>query len=284
MKVFISFDYEGLGGISSWSETLDNQYQNNLATQQINAFCNGIFEKNKNAEIVICDSHAYGRNILWDKLDKRITLIRGFPRKYYMMEGFDRSFTHIVFFGYHSAVGGGGILDHTYSSSSIFEIKINNEVVDEALINSYYASHFDGKVYAVYADNITYNFLKSRIENYLNRNNLKGNYEEFINFIVSKTSISRFAGIMKPFNQLLDELFNAGKNLDEKKGFKFETRLPAQIEITFLDSVKAYMCSSLPFVELIEPRKIVFNVDNFKLMYNYLMSIIYIAGSSKNIT
>ena len=135
-KVFVSFDYEGIGGVASWTETEGNRAWNELATRQVTAFCTGLLERDPQAEIVVADSHANGNNLLWEHLPAQVSLVRGFPRNFYMFEGLDHSFTHLVLFGYHSAMGAGGMMDHTYSSSSFYEIRINGSPVDEGIINA----------------------------------------------------------------------------------------------------------------------------------------------------
>ena len=87
MKVFISVDMEGIAGISSWRETNrsspDYQIVRKLATNEVNAVVRGIKKsKAKIEEILVCDSHALGENILINELDRDVLLTKGYPRPY----------------------------------------------------------------------------------------------------------------------------------------------------------------------------------------------------------
>ena len=99
-KIFISFDFEGLGGVTDWKETINDPRFCKLATEQINAFAEGIYTRHPDAEIVLCDSHSNGNNIIWEMLHPFIILIKGYPRVYYMIEGLNSSFTDFVLFGH----------------------------------------------------------------------------------------------------------------------------------------------------------------------------------------
>lgn len=281
MKTFISFDYEGLGGITSWNETYGKRDKDFLATEQINAFVEGIKENQPDAQIYLCDSHAFGTNILWDKLHPDVILIKGFPRVFYMMETIDNSFTHIVYFGYHSKVGGGGLMDHTYSSSSIYKIKINDIEVDELIINSIYASYFKVPFSFIYGDDKTieqtFDFLKLMYGK--DFETIKNN----IDYLISKNAISRFSGVLKPYNYLLNELKEKGKKLSQKKGIILNFKFPLKVEIDYIDSTRAYLASMLPFTKLLEPRKISFKSSNQIEFYKQLISCVFITSIAKDI-
>jgi len=269
MKVFISFDYEGIGGVASWTETIGRADQDLIATEQVNAFCRGIQKADPEAEIVLCDSHALGRNILWDKLAPGVTLIKGYPRNFYMMEGIDESFTHLVFFGYHSPVGGGGMMEHTYSGSSIYGITINGKTVDEGMINAYLAGEYKVPLCFVYGDDVTEKFLSPKAPE--------------TRFLVSKETISKFSGVMHPYQKLLEELEREGAVLKENKGTLLSVVLPGEMEIEFRDALQGYMCSVIPGTEILNPRKIRVQFRDAKEMYRYLMSAVYICSGAKEI-
>ncbi len=269
MKVFISFDYEGIGGVTSWAEASGLPEQDRLATEEINAFCRGIRRSAPDAEIVLCDSHALGRNILWDRLEEDVTLIKGYPRNFYMMEGIDSTFTHLVLFGYHSPAGGGGMMEHTYSGSSVYGISVNGEPVDEGIINAYLAGEFKVPVSFVYGDDVTRDFLFPKVPE--------------ARFLVSKRAISKFAGVMLPHRELLNKLEREGEMLKENRGTLLSLKVPGRMEIEFRDALQGYMCSVIPGAELIHPRKIKVQFQNAQEMYRYLMSVVYICSGAKEI-
>lgn len=273
MKVYISFDFEGIAGVSFWHETEGDSRWNNIATKQLKAFVDGILSKNPDAEILISDSHSMGESIIWENLEK-VKLIRGWPRVYYMVEGLDSSFTDLVLFGYHTAIGGYGMMDHSYSSSSIYSVKMNGEYLDEARINSYYASELNVPLSFIYGDRQT-------VES-------SPGYPD-IDYCISKEAISRFCGIMRSEKEVLEQLYIKGQNLGKnKKLVKPRAKengsiYPLFIEMEFTDTVRAKLASILPYVKLVSPRKIEFECENVAIFYRLLNAITILCAQAKNI-
>src|SRR5450756_2314609 len=99
MKYFISLDMEGVAGLASWSET--SQEQRELMTGETCAAIEGIRSVDKEAAIVIADSHSRGQNLVLDRLPQGVQVVRGCPRPLYMVEGADESCDAALFVGYH---------------------------------------------------------------------------------------------------------------------------------------------------------------------------------------
>ena len=134
MKYFISLDMEGIAGLVSWSET--SQEQRELMTGETCAAIEGIRSVDGAATIVVADSHSRGQNLLLDRLSQDIQVVRGYPRPLYMVEGADETCDAALFVGYHAPVGTrNGSMDHTYSSSAIYEVLANGHVVGETELN-----------------------------------------------------------------------------------------------------------------------------------------------------
>lgn len=273
MKVYISFDFEGIAGVSFWHETEGDSRWNNLATKQLKAFVDGILSKNPDTQILISDSHSIGESIIWENLEK-VKLLRGWPRVFYMVEALDSSFTDLVLFGYHTAIGGIGMMDHSYSASSIYSVKMNGEYLDEARINSYYASELNVPLSFIYGD-------KQTIES-------SPGYPD-IDYCISKDAISRFCGIMRSEKEVLDELFIKGQNLGRNRKLVMPKAkddgsiYPLFIEMEFTDTVRAKLASILPYVNLVSPRKIEFECENVAIFYRLLNAITILCGQAKNI-
>jgi D-amino peptidase len=134
MKYFMSLDMEGVAGLASWSET--DQEQRELMTGEMCAAIEGIRSVDSAAAILIADSHSRGQNLILDKLPQDIQVVRGYPRPMYMVEGADTSFDAALFVGYHTPIGTkNGSMDHTYSSSAMYEVLANGHVVGETELN-----------------------------------------------------------------------------------------------------------------------------------------------------
>lgn len=269
IKIFISFDFEGIAGVTSWEDITNNRRFNEIATQQLNFFLQGFYESNPQGKVVIADSHSNGHNIIWEKLIGNTELISGFPRKNYMIEGLDESFDSLVFFGYHAPIGHLGVMDHTYSSSAIYDMKINGLVVDEAYINALVASYYNVPLKFVYGDNVIINRIKS-------------NMSMKINTFVSKKAISRYAAQSKPFEVIKDTLREFGRTFSQTNGYIINLEKSYTCEIKFVSTNATYAVSTLPNIEKIDDRTIRFLATSPLEIYQTLMSIVLIAKSVGN--
>lgn len=270
MKYYISFDYEGLAGVTNWQETYGNIRFNELATEQMNAFLKGIFESEPEAEVVIGDSHADGCNLIWEKLAGNVRLIKGYLRTYYMIEGLDASFDGLILFGYHAPAGMPGNMDHTYSSSCFYSVKINGKSVSESCINGLAAAHFGVPLLFVYTDDITGKWLHE-------------NVSRKIAILESKKAISRYAAEIPPQTEILEKLYQSGKELTSYQRFIYPRKDNYLCEIQLLDSNIGYACGMIPGVELKDARTVIFEVNDELLLYRYLMTIYLVASSVKNL-
>lgn len=270
MKYYISFDYEGLAGVTNWQETYNDSRFNKLATEQMNSFLEGIYESEPDAEVVIADSHADGTNLIWEELIGNTKLIKGYPRAYYMIEGLDASFDSLVLFGYHAPAGTAGNMDHTYSSSSFYSVKINNKTVSEACINSLVAASFDVPLQFVYGDDVTAKWLHK-------------NVSDEISILESKKAISRYSSQNPSYPQILEKLYLAGQNLSSNSKFIYPRSERYICKIQMIDTNIAYACGMVPGVELLDARTVQFETGNELELYKYLMTLVMVSSSVKNL-
>ena len=275
MKLFISFDSEGFAGITFWHEIFQSEkefgYYRKLITEQINELCYALFDKYKDLEkITLCDSHAWGNNYLYETLPENVELIKGFPRRYYMMEGLDNSYDGVAFIGYHTQIGGIGNLDHTYSSS-IFEIKINGEIVDEFLINSHFAGEIGVPVFlALGGDKFVENARKQDVK-----------------AVVLKEELGKFSAKMPSLSEVKRRIREGVEKSDVKRDGRLfnewlvNDKVKAEIELN--STVFAETASWIPKVERIDGRKISVIADSMKEFYEILMAITFITATAARI-
>ena len=160
-------------------------------------------------------------------------------------------------------------MDHTYSGSSIYEIKVNGLLMDEGLINAHFASEFDVPLTFIYGDDKTIEYISL--------------LHPEVDYIISKRAISRFSGEMYPYKTLLSQLKEKGRGLGTKKGVIPSMKKPLDVEITFTDTTRAYISSIIPGVSLFDYRKIRFTAEDFKEMYRYLMTVTHVCIAAKTI-
>ena len=165
MKVFISADIEGTGGISHWDETekdkRDYPYFAAKMTVEVASVCNGINGVYPGSVIFVKDAHGPGRSIDHDVLPRNVVLNRNWARNpYSMMDGIDSSFNGAIFTGYHSGAGSNGNpMAHTMNGNNIY-VKINGLFASEAIINYYTALYCGVPLVMVTGDEALCNAMK----------------------------------------------------------------------------------------------------------------------------
>jgi D-amino peptidase len=123
-------------------------------TGEVNAAIGAIRDAGP-AEIVVCDSHGNGQNVLIDKLPDDVRLVRGFPRPLEMMQGLDDSFAAAVFIGYHASEWtADAVRGHTISSARLLGIKLNGMEVSEGIYNAALAGQFGVPIAFVSGDRL----------------------------------------------------------------------------------------------------------------------------------
>jgi D-amino peptidase len=157
-KIFISVDMEGISGVVQPAQLgpggFEYQSAREWMTGEVNAAIAGIRAAGA-AEIVVCDSHGNGQNVLIDKLPDDVRIVRGFPRPLEMMQGIDESFAAAVFIGYHgSEWATGAVRGHTISSARLLGIKLNGMEVSEGIFNAALAGQFGVPVALVSGDRL----------------------------------------------------------------------------------------------------------------------------------
>lgn len=270
-RIFISLDFEGLAGITSWSDVdkKSSDYKQQVMLEQLRALLRGL----NDSEIFLVDSHAMGDNVPWEITNEfpNVTLVSGGVRKYYMMYGIDESFDYIVFFGYHAGVGTTEAnMDHTYSSSSIHNVWINGMEMNEALINAAFGGLFNVPVGCVIGDDKVVVQTKKHIPNAV--------------YVSTKTSVGRHSAIMKSMKELLNEIENAGKTLiqREKNSFNiFTFSKPVEMIVEFSDTLRADLVSSMPLVERLDGRKVKIVHEDYKVIFEALLAMTYICTAAK---
>jgi D-amino peptidase len=157
-KVFISVDMEGVTGVVQPPQLGPTGFEYGSArewmTGEVNAAIAGV-RAGGPADIVVCDSHGNGQNVLIDKLPEDVRIVRGFPRPLEMMQGIDDSFAAAIFIGYHGSEWSvDAVRGHTISSARLLGVKLNGMEVSEGIYNAALAGQFGVPVAFVSGDRI----------------------------------------------------------------------------------------------------------------------------------
>ncbi len=142
LKIFISVDMEGIGGIGTpkmvSSSGKDYALGRKLMTAEVNAVVEAIFGQG-DAEILVNDSHGDMQNLLHLELDPRVEYLQSNIKPLGMVQGLDASFDAVIFIGYHTRAGTeNGFLAHT-GSGSVKGLWINGTEVGEGGLNAHFA-------------------------------------------------------------------------------------------------------------------------------------------------
>jgi D-amino peptidase len=144
MKVFLSFDMEGVAGIVDWDQCIgagpSYEIGRRLTLGEVNAAIDGAVAGGA-SEFVVNDSHWTMQNLPPDELHGGAAYLSGRHKPGYMTEGLDGSFDAAFFVGYHGSAGTSSVLSHTYNPNAIAEVRLNGHVAGEAAINALVARH-----------------------------------------------------------------------------------------------------------------------------------------------
>lgn len=253
LKVYVSADMEGVGGVSTWSVQAGSrgrEYEKfrQLMTREVNAAIAAAFDAGAKS-VLVSDSHGDLQNLDVEVLDKRVELIRGGPRPLSMMEGIDDSFGAAVFVGYHAAEGAGqATLAHTMNGA--VELKLNGTTVGEAGYNAAIAGEFGVPVVFVSGDQT----LTADSQRLLGP----------IEAVVVKNAIGFQAARMVHPEEALRRIADGVRRGVQRRAEIKPWRLtrPVKLEIRFKNVIDAELTSYLPGTERVSGNTVVFTAKD----------------------
>lgn len=148
MKVWISFDMEGVAGIVDWDQCRPGSGASytmgcELLQDEVNAAITGAIAGGA-TEIVLNDSHSSMANLDPRRIAGNAKYLSGRHKPRYMMQGLDETFDAIFFLGYHGSISGRpSTLSHTYNPEVFSRAVLNGTEVGESGINALVADHFN---------------------------------------------------------------------------------------------------------------------------------------------
>jgi D-amino peptidase len=251
LKVYISADMEGIGGVTAWDKQssprgADYAQFRKLMTLEVNAAIAGAFDAGA-TEVLVSDSHWDGMNLDLELLDRRARVIQNWPRPLLMMGGIDRSFDAVLLVGYHAAEGTpGAILSHSVSGSRFLEIRLDGVPVPEAGFNAAIAGELGVPVVFLSGDQVATEQARK----------LLGPIET----ATVKTADGFFSGtLMHPEESRRLVREGARRGVERRRELKpYKVARPVKLEIAFKKVVTAEVASYLPGVERPRGNTIVF--------------------------
>ncbi|MBV8299640.1 MAG: M55 family metallopeptidase [Candidatus Eremiobacteraeota bacterium] len=260
MKLYISADMEGTAAVCSWtqvdpSNTTEYPYYRRLMSQEVRAAIDGARAAGAR-EVLVNDSHSAMRNVLWDELPADVRMIYGNRKPLSMAEGIDGSFGAAFFTGYHGAVGTqDAVLDHTYTSETLRETRVNGTPCSEALLNAAVLGLAGVPVVLITGDRACVEQTKAVMP--------------WITGVAVKDSIGRYATNSLSPARARELIFAGAKEalgrLPQAKPFVFEP--PIALELDFVYTHNADYVELMPGFERIGPRSVRFVHDDYRVIF-----------------
>lgn len=273
MKIYISADMEGISGVVSSKQVApgnkDYERARKMMTEEVNTMVDALYFRGAN-KVIVNDSHGSMDNILIENFDERAELISGSPKPLSMMEGIDKSFDFCVFLGYHGRAGKkAAVMDHLYSSSSVFEARINGKAVSEAGLNGRLAGYFGVPVAMVTGDQNTILCSKQELHDHIG--------------IQVKEAIGRNSAKLISFPKVVERIKEGVEEFFNKKEELRPTveKEKINLEVEFNKTTMAEMACLIPGTEFVDGRTLSYKSDDYLEIYKTFRAMLGLASTIK---
>jgi len=259
MDVYITVDMEGISGIAKPGDVLrgweDYPRGQKLMIEDTNAVIEGAIEAGAE-EIIVNDAHSGNwTNIKIEDLHDAAYLVRGKLRPKSQMQGISSDHDVAFFVGYHAMAGtANAVLNHTSRTTSIHELRVNDEAVGEIGFGAKYAASLGVPTGLVTGDDYTSKEAKNQL----------GDPETAI----VKEAITRFSAKCKPLSEARQDLREAAKYAVKRaKDDNFNQPIPDEptsMEIDWKVTDEAERAARIPSVEQVDDRTTRIEVDSYE--------------------
>ena len=259
-RLYISADMEGTAAVASWTQvdptnTTEYPYYRRLMSLEVRAAIDGARSAGV-GDVLVNDSHYQMRNVLWDELPADVRMIYGNRKPYSMSQGFDGSFDAAFFTGYHAAGGTlDGVLDHTYTTETLYETRINGKACSEAMLNAGVLGIAGVPVVLITGDRVTIDQTQREMP--------------WITGVVVKESIGRFAtnSVSPERARILirEGARTAIERLAEARPYVVAS--PITLELDFLQTQNADFAELIPGFERVGGRTVRYVHDDFRTIF-----------------
>jgi len=273
MKILIAADMEGITGVVNWDQVTPGhgEYERfrRMMTQDVNAAVQGALSAGA-SEILVTDGHSSGYNILIEELDQRARLNAGNQSPLAMVQGVQDGVDGVFFVGYHACAGSGhAILDHTWSSSTIANVWLNNRLVGETGLNAAVCGHFNAPVLMISGDQTVCGEAKE----------LLGPIE----FAVVKQASTRMSAECLPLVQAHEKICEAAaravhKLLVGEKPALFQVGSPVRVRVEFYTAEMADLAGRMPDTRRVATKEIEIQAVDMPAAYQAFGSAASLAG------
>ena len=270
MKVYISFDIEGVSGITDVKDIeVDSPYfpeARRLATQDVNAAIEGAIAGGA-TDILVNDGHGRERrNLLYEDLHPKAKLLKARPSTAgFNMAAFDASFNAVFFVGWHARPSSPGVLSHCFNSKVFTAWRVNGNPVGEPELAAALAGHYNVPLVLFTGDDRSCEEVAAWCPDCVR--------------VVTKHAIDRFSAICLPreeTHRLIQEgAMQAVKSLKAIKPFRFETPTHVEADVRFDHAARAI--AFIPGVEQISELTVGFDSDDYSEAFRTIHAMAQLA-------
>jgi D-amino peptidase len=273
VKIYISFDMEGVAGIVDWAQCIGDGPAYDMGVRltlaEVNAAIDGAMEAGVD-EIVVNDAHWRMQNLAPDQLHGGATYVSGRHKPLYMMEGLDPTFEAIFFVGYHGSISGeSSVLSHTYNPDAVADAELNGIRVGESGINALVARGHSVPIAMITGDRQTAEESEKLMPG--------------ADRVIVKQSITRHAAQNlhpeEARTKIREGARRAIENLANLKPPQID--LPARLEVWFHTADQAEIASWIKGVERTELRSVVIEGDDPIATYRAFVGAIYLTRAAE---
>jgi D-amino peptidase len=270
MKVFISFDIEGVSGITDEYD-IDPasprfELARRLSTGDVNAAVEGAVAAGAD-EVVVYDGHGFKRNnLIFEDLHPKARLVKGrLETPGFNMLGLDETFDAIFFVGWHARPSMPGVLSHCYHPDVFLEWRANGVPVGEPELSAAFAGLYNLPVVLFTGDDRSCAEVKK--------------WNPACECVTTKVAIDRQAAICYPTGVTWENIRQGAKRAVENRSRvkPFTFKMPVCIEADTIFDHQAAAVSLIPGVKRIAPRTIQFESSDYAEAFNALLAMTLIS-------
>ncbi|MGD2200028.1 MAG: M55 family metallopeptidase [Candidatus Bathyarchaeota archaeon] len=234
MKVYISFDMEGVSGIAGGGMTgpttkTPSAYPRGqrFATEDVKASIEGVLEVDPEAEIWFNDAHGKSMNVYSEEFPENVNIVVNSAELFDEVLGLDGSFDALICIGAHGhLIQEDAVLGHIWDVRSV---EFNGKSLTETCLNAALAGHYGVPLVMISGDDDSLEYIRDNIS-----------YE--IAVAPVKKGIGRYSAVSlhpKKAQRLIKETVIEGlKRRHEIPPLRFET--PITVDITYKDQGGAF--------------------------------------------
>ena len=273
MRLYISCDMEGTAGVCSWqqcdpSDAHEYPIYRRYMSQEVRAAIDGA-RKGGAGEVVVNDSHWDMRNVLWDELPADVRTISGGRKPLSMTQGLAAGFDGAFFTGYHAKAGDeDGVLAHTYTGETIYNVRINGVACSEALLNAAMAGYYGIPLLLVSGDCVVVEHVRERMP--------------WVTGVIVKDGIGHYAtNSMTPKAAqaaIRDAASQAVRDAAKAKPFTFEPPLTLEIDTTHVE--QADFIELMPGYQRIAGRTVRFEAADYPSVFRAFVAAFRLGGAA----